>query len=93
MVLIEAMSKGIAIATFDCPTGPREAITDGVEGLLVPPDDIDALSAGLLRLIEDPDLRQRLGTAAQQRAKDFSPEVFGRRWIEALRPWTGRDAA
>ena len=45
LVLIEAMSKGMAIAAFDCPTGPAEIIDDHRNGLLVPALDTPALTA------------------------------------------------
>ena len=43
LVLIEAMSKGMAVVAFDCPTGPADVIDDHRNGLLVPPKDVDAL--------------------------------------------------
>ena len=44
-------------------------MTDGVEGLLVPPGDVDALAVALRRLITDPALRERLGTSARARGR------------------------
>jgi glycosyltransferase involved in cell wall biosynthesis len=84
MVILEAMSKGMPIVAFDCPTGPREAITDERDGLLVPPEDVDAFAAALLRVIEDPGLRERLGAAARETARDYDIEVIGARWETVL---------
>lgn len=63
--LLEAMATGTACLSFDCPTGPRDLIRDGENGLLVPAEDVDALAAGLDRLASDAALRDRLGAAAR----------------------------
>src|SRR5579862_1467073 len=55
--------------------GIPEAMTDGVCGLLVPPNDEPALAAGIVQLLKDPDLRRRMGAAGRQRILDeFSVE-------------------
>jgi glycosyltransferase involved in cell wall biosynthesis len=84
MVLLEAMSKGMAIVAFDCPTGPRELIDDGRNGILVPAEDVPAFADALSRVIADVDLRRRLGTAALQTAQDYGMDAIGRRWEELL---------
>jgi glycosyltransferase involved in cell wall biosynthesis len=83
MVMIEAMSLGLPVVSFDCPTGPGDVIEDGKSGLLIADGDIDALAAGMLRVIEDEPLRHALGAGAAARAKDFSIDSIGPRW-EAL---------
>jgi glycosyltransferase involved in cell wall biosynthesis len=66
--LVEACYAGCACLATD--TGPiPEIITDDVSGLLVPPGDSTALEAALLRLAGDPALRQRLGNAASETAR------------------------
>ena len=57
----------------DCPHGPGEIITDGSDGLLVPPGDADAFAAGLLKLIEDTDQRRLMGEAARETVQRFDP--------------------
>lgn len=81
MVLIEGMSKGLAVAAFDCPTGPREIITDGADGLLVEPENIAALAGAIGHLIEDDDLRRRLGAqAVLTAAARYDLTGIGARW-------------
>ena len=64
--LLEAASSARAAIVTDVP-GCRHFVRDGVEGLVVPPDDAPALAAALERLAGDPALRQRLGAAARAR--------------------------
>jgi glycosyltransferase involved in cell wall biosynthesis len=77
------MAKEMAVVAFDCPTGPAEIITDGRDGLLVPPQDVPGLSAALLRVVVDDDLRRRLGAAGAETARRYGLEAVGARW-EAL---------
>jgi hypothetical protein len=65
MVLLEAMTAGLPAVAFDCPTGPAEVIRPGVTGLLVPPQDVDGLAAGICDLIEHPARRKAMGAAAR----------------------------
>lgn len=71
--LIEAASSGLPLVTTDVP-GCREVVTDGVDGLLVPPRDAAALAAAIARLAGDPALAARLGAAARQKALDCFDE-------------------
>jgi len=73
-VLIEAAACGRAVVTTDMP-GCRDAIEPGVSGLLVPPRDAKALADAIQLLIEDADLRQRMGREGRRLAeKEFSIE-------------------
>ncbi|MEA2310783.1 MAG: hypothetical protein QOE28_751 [Solirubrobacteraceae bacterium] len=83
LVLLEAMSKGMAVVSFDCPTGPAEVIDDHRNGLLVPEQDIDGLAAALSEMMSDEELRRRCAAAAQETAHQYTMEVVGPRW-EAL---------
>jgi glycosyltransferase involved in cell wall biosynthesis len=83
MVLIEAMSKGLPVVSFDCPRGPREIVSHGQDGLLVPDGDVQGLSTALIELVEDADKRRRYGVAALQKAESFAQGPVTERW-EAL---------
>jgi glycosyltransferase involved in cell wall biosynthesis len=70
IALIEAMALGRP-AVVTRVGGVPEVLDDGAQGLLVPPRDPAALADGLLRLLGDPGLRDRMGAAARVRAADF----------------------
>ncbi|MEU4211277.1 glycosyltransferase family 4 protein [Streptomyces sp. NPDC026206] len=79
MTIVEAMRCGVPVVSTDCPHGPGEIIDDGVDGLLVPVGKPDAVAAGLLRLINDDELRARMGRAALESSARFDPgRVAGR---------------
>jgi glycosyltransferase involved in cell wall biosynthesis len=71
-VVREAMSKGKAILATQIG-GNTDMILPGETGLFVPPDDVDALTVAMQQLIDDPELRQRLGQAAMQSLSRFTP--------------------
>jgi len=82
-VILEAMARGLTIVATR-HSGIPEAIDDGVTGLLVPEDDIDALAGAIDRLCGDPALRRQLGAQARARwAERFDAERQSRR-LEAL---------
>ncbi|MFG1709019.1 glycosyltransferase family 4 protein [Nonomuraea sp. M3C6] len=80
MVMIEAMTHALPVVAFDCPTGPRDVLTDGVDGVLVPPRDVHALAAALNRVIADRELRVRMGRAAAKTSRAYAPELVMPLW-------------
>lgn len=73
---LEAMAAGKPLVATDMP-GCREAVVDGVTGILVPPRDAPALAAALARLIDDPELRARFGAAGRARVEqNFSDAII-----------------
>ncbi len=84
MVVVEAMSHGLPVVAFDCPHGPGETITDGEDGLLVPAEDVPALSAAISALIADPERRARMGAAARDASAAWAPAAVAARWDALL---------
>jgi amylovoran biosynthesis glycosyltransferase AmsD len=80
MVLIEAKAHGLPVVAFDCPTGPKEIVRDGMDGFLID-NDSEAFAAAAASLMADPALRLRMSAAAQEDvARRFSPEQVLGQW-------------
>lgn len=82
MVLLEALSVGLPIVSYDCPNGPRHIITNKIEGLLVENQDPNALTEGLLQLIENETLRQQFGEKAKENSVRFATETVMVQWLQ-----------
>src|SRR5699024_3051667 len=67
MTLLEQMMAGLAVVATSVGD-TAEAVEDGATGLLIPPDDLDALTNALRRLLTDHPLRRRMGADARKRA-------------------------
>lgn len=82
LVIVEAMACGVPVVAYACHCGPRDIITEGVDGLLVNEGDIDELAQGINHLIEDADLRREMGENARLKAEKYKIENIGKLWIE-----------
>ncbi|WGH79641.1 glycosyltransferase family 4 protein [Jannaschia ovalis] len=89
--LAEATAAGMPSISFDCEFGPAEIITHGETGLLVPPEDTDALARAISGLLADPAQQARLSAAARERnAKRFDPETILGQWDAVIASTTRR---
>ncbi|MFF1509350.1 glycosyltransferase family 4 protein [Streptomyces sp. NPDC058326] len=94
MSIVEAMRCGLPVVSTDCPHGPREIIEDGVDGLLVPVDDVASFARALRRLVEDDELRAKTARAALAASERFDPARIAARhealWTELVERGAGR---
>jgi len=70
-VVLEAMTLGVPTVVTDCPSGPSEILDKGKYGILVPPDNPDALADALIRVLRDKELRKTLSELSLKRSMDF----------------------
>ena len=82
MVIIEAMACGVPPVSFACPCGPRDIITDDKNGLLVDNGDIEGLAEKICYLIENEDIRQKMGQQAHTDVQRFKIEHIALQWKE-----------
>lgn len=80
MVLLEAQAAGLPIVSFSCKCGPRDVLTDGVDGFLVPEGDVAALAESLRRLMTDEDLRASMGRAALANSENYREDRIMKMW-------------
>ncbi|MFF5424832.1 MULTISPECIES: glycosyltransferase [unclassified Streptomyces] len=88
MTIVEAMRCGLPVVSTDCPNGPREIIEDGVDGRLVPVDDVAAVARALRAYMADDELRAKAGRAALAASERFDPARIAARhealWAELV---------
>lgn len=84
LVLIESKSFGLPAVAFDCKTGPREIISDGVDGFLVLDGDMDAYKDKLIYLMNSDDERRNMQLAALSAAERYSPEIIIKQWMRLI---------
>lgn len=81
---LESLSRGCPVVSYDVTYGPREQITDGLDGFVVPEADIDAAAARVIELLRDPDLVTRMSAAARIKALQHDEEHFLTDWAEVI---------
>ena len=71
-VIVESMALGIPVISSNCPSGPREIITDGENGFLVPVGDFKEMAEKCLFVLKNNDIKKNISQNGQKRAENFS---------------------
>lgn len=81
LVLPEAMSYGMPVVAFDCPYGPAEIITDGVDGYIIKNRNLMEFANRVCQFIEDVNMRVRMGNAGIQSSQRYRAAIIMPQWI------------
>jgi GalNAc-alpha-(1->4)-GalNAc-alpha-(1->3)-diNAcBac-PP-undecaprenol alpha-1,4-N-acetyl-D-galactosaminyltransferase len=91
VTLCEAMACGVPVIASNCLSGPREIVHDGIDGMLVKPDNISALAIGMSQLMSDPGKRQYFSHHAPKVLDRFGVEPVAAIWHRAIEQVLQRD--
>ena len=80
MVIVEAMSCGLPIVSFDCPCGPREIVSRNNDGLMVENGSVDQLASALIKVMSDGSLRIQFAGNARKNSERFKIEKIAQKW-------------
>lgn len=80
MVLLEALSVGIPIVTYDSPTGPQHIVRNEEDSFLVPYKNLDIFTAQLKTLMSDKKLRVKMGSSGRENVKRFNLDKVMQQW-------------
>ena len=80
LVVIEAMSCGLPVISFDCDNGPRNIILNGQNGYLVPPFDINEYADRIIQLIQNEELRLQMGKNARHSSRKYDIDTIAIQW-------------
>lgn len=90
MVMIEAMACGLPVVSFDYKCGPKDIIQSGINGLLVPNGDIQALADAMMKVMEDEAYRKMLSLNARKVVDTYSEEAVMSQWIRLFTSITAK---
>ena len=90
MVMIEAMAFGLPVVSFDYKCGPKDIIQPGINGLLVPNGDIQALADAMMKVMEDEAYRKMLSLNARKVVDTYSEQAVMSQWIRLFTSITAK---
>ena len=82
LVLPESMSCGLPVVAFDCPFGPADIITDGVDGFLIKDRDINLFAQRVCQLIYSYDLRRQMGQSGILSSQRYQASRIMPQWVQ-----------
>ena len=80
MVLLEALSVGVPSVVFDCKCGPKDVISDGVDGFICQQSNVELFVKKMETLMDDANLRIQMGKNAKQKGAKYSHENISKIW-------------
>lgn len=80
LVLVEAMSCGLPVVSFDCPWGPRSIIMDGIDGILVENGNVNLLADAMMTLMNDAVVRKRMSQNAVRDVQRYKIDQISCKW-------------
>lgn len=89
MVLLEAQACGVPMVSYACKCGPKDIISDGENGYLIPEGERELFSQRIDALIRDVSLRKKMGQVAKLRSEGFSEDKVMEKWVELFTELTG----
>ena len=81
LVILEGMSVGLPIVAYACPCGPKDLIEDRHNGFLIPMHDEAMFAEKICTLIEDEEMRKRMGHQAWLASQDYQLDKIITRWM------------
>jgi glycosyltransferase involved in cell wall biosynthesis len=84
LVVDEAMATGLPVISTTAAGEIRERVMEGINGLLVPPDDPIALAGAMIRLLMDPSGRERMGARSRELISPYSPQSWAADFTAAV---------
>lgn len=80
MVLVEAMACGLPVVSFDCPCGPKDIVSDSVDGFLVESGSVEMLAKAIIMLIQHPEKRKEMADNAIENVQRFRIDRIAGKW-------------
>jgi poly(glycerol-phosphate) alpha-glucosyltransferase len=85
--VLQAIGRGCPVVAFDCNYGPAEIVSNGVNGFLCAPQDVDGMAQAILDIFHNPTLHRRLVDQSPASVASFAESQVARRWAELLDSW------